>query len=71
MFYVDFIGFTNDPFIWVITLHNRKTLFFVFLSYSKLNEVKQTWDFMRINISSRKAHGAWELRERSLRAKWA
>ena len=46
------------PFILVITLQNRKSLFCVFLSFRDLNEVKRTWDFSSVNISSREASGA-------------
>jgi len=46
------------PFILVLTLQNRNTLFCVFLSFRGLNEVKLSWDFSRVNISSREASGA-------------
>ena len=44
------------PFILVITLQNRKTLFCVFLSFRGLNEVKLSWDFSRMSIFHQEKH---------------
>jgi hypothetical protein len=46
------------PFILFITLQDRKTLFCVFLPFRDLNEVKWSWAFGSVNISSREAPGA-------------
>jgi hypothetical protein len=40
------------PFIWFITLQNRKTLFRVFFTFKDLYGAKLTWYFQSIIISS-------------------
>ena len=47
------------PFIWFITLQNRKTLFRVFFTFRDLYGVKLTWDFWIIIFSS--GGTAWAL----------
>ena len=62
MFYPCFTLIFGDfpmiPFIWVITLQNRKTLFCVFLTFRDLRELKRTWDFSRIIFSGIRGAGA-------------
>ena len=48
------------PFIWVITLQNRKTLVCVFFTFRDLYEVKLTWDFWSVTFSSEEAPWALE-----------
>jgi hypothetical protein len=55
--------FPSIPLILVITLHDRKTQFCIFLSFSNLSELKLTWDFWSINISSRETPGDQEVNE--------
>ena len=52
--------FQMIPFIWVITLQDRKTLFCVFLTFKNLRELKRTWDFLRIFFSGMRGAGALE-----------
>jgi hypothetical protein len=51
------------PLILVITLHNRKTLFCVFLCFRGLPGLKLTWNFLGVNILPREAPGAQEVNE--------
>jgi hypothetical protein len=60
MIYGDFLLI---PLILVITLHNRKTLFCVFLHFRNLPKLKLTWDFLGVNILPREAHRAQEVEE--------
>jgi hypothetical protein len=63
MIYGDFLSI---PLILVITLQNRKTLFYVFLRFRNLPELKLTWDFLGVNILSQEPYGAQELNEGGL-----
>jgi hypothetical protein len=58
MIYGDFLSI---PLILVITLQNRKDLFFVFLRFRNLPELKLIWDFLDVNILPREAPGAEEV----------
>jgi hypothetical protein len=50
---ITFYGdFPLNPLISVITLHDRKAVFCVFLSFKNLPKLKLTWDFWSINILS-------------------
>jgi hypothetical protein len=60
MFYNDIWGFSINPLILVITLHNMKTLFCVLLHFTNLPELKLTWDFSCVN---RESPGAQEVNE--------
>jgi hypothetical protein len=60
MFYGDFLSI---PLILVITLHDRKTLFCVFLRFRDLPEHKLTWVFLGVNILPREAPGGEEVNE--------
>jgi hypothetical protein len=63
MFYNVLWGFSIDPLILVITLHDKKTLFCVFLSFRNLPELKLTLDFLNDNILSRETPGDQEVNE--------
>ena len=43
-----FGDFPNDPFYLGYNSAGRKSLFFVFLTFRDLRELKRTWDFSRI-----------------------
>jgi hypothetical protein len=60
MFYGDF---ASIPLILVITRHDRKTLFYVFLSFRDLPELKLTQDLWSVNILSREVPGYQEVNE--------
>jgi hypothetical protein len=49
MFCIDLWGFSIDPLILVITIHNRKYLFCVFWSFGDLPELKLTEAFSNMN----------------------
>jgi hypothetical protein len=59
MFYIDFGNLPMIPSIWVVNLHDRKTVFCVFSTFTELNEVKLSWGFRGVNISSKEASGAF------------
>ena len=48
------------PFIWFITLQNRKILFCVFFTFTDLYGVKLSWDFWSVTFSSGEAPWALE-----------
>jgi hypothetical protein len=50
MFCIDLWGFSIDPLIFVITLHNRKHLVCVFLRFRDLPELKRSEDFSGVSI---------------------
>jgi hypothetical protein len=51
------------PFILVITLHDKKTCFYVFLTFRNLNKIKLNWNSGVVNISAREASGELEFYE--------
>jgi hypothetical protein len=63
MFFIDLWGFSLIPFILVITLYDRKTLFCVFWHFRNLPELNLTWDLSGINILSREPSRAQEVNE--------
>jgi hypothetical protein len=62
MLYSSFVlvygDFPSIPFIWFITLQNRKLMFCIFLSFTDLSELKRGQDFYGIIIFPRER--AWE-----------
>jgi hypothetical protein len=63
MFYNVLWGFSIDPLILVITKQDRKTLFYVFLSFMDLPGLKLTWDFCSVNILSQETSKEEEVNE--------
>jgi hypothetical protein len=62
-FYNIYGDFPSISLILVITLHDKKTLFCVFLSFGDLPGLKLTWDFWSINILSRETLEEEEVNE--------
>jgi hypothetical protein len=70
MFYIDFLGFTNDPLhLGYNSTGQENHVLCIFLTFRDLNEVKLSYDFGDVNISSREASGALGLTRWARRSK--
>jgi hypothetical protein len=70
MSYTDFWGLPMIPFILVITLQDRKTLFYVFLAFRDLNKVKRA-RILVMSIFRQEATRALTPHEKGQEAQWS